>query len=339
MYSLSETPGTTAGPSWSLTLDDLDMDLATMDLAASVPDTPRPLPVADEPGRRRSARSALGLVLSLAVHAALIALAAVPPDAPPMVIMEISLAMGGFSGPGHATGGPGPGDSGTAEPGPGAVQATAVPIAATPQEAPAVQAESPPEPAPTPHATPIPKKTAKPAPHPRKSTPPNPARPLRPQAETTAADTAPPTSPGAETNATTPTMAAASGSSGLGVGATAGGHGRGAAGGAAGSGSGQGSGDQPFGFGDAGGPGFIHRERPTYPPLAKARKEQGTVVLMLHLDAAGNLSRVDIIDSAGPRLDEAAVKAAKASTFLPAQNSGVAMPCRAVLPIRFTLKS
>lgn len=134
-------------------------------------------------------------------------------------------------------------------------------------------------------------------------------------------------------------MAAASGSSGLGVGATAGGHGRGAAGGAAGSGSGQGSGDQPFGFGDAGGPGFIHRERPTYPPLAKARKEQGTVVLMLHLDAAGNLSRVDIIDSAGPRLDEAAVKAAKASTFSPAQNGGVAMPCRAVLPIRFTLKS
>ncbi len=337
MYSLSETPCTTAGPSWSLALDDLDMDLA-----ASAPDTPRPLPVADEPGRRRSARSALGLVLSLAVHAALIALAAVPPDAPPMVLMEISLAMGGFSGPGGTNGPGGPGTTGS---GPGAPQAAASAPAPTPpaeptsQEPPAVQAESPPEPAPTPHATPIPKKTAKPAPHPRKPTPPNPARPLRPQAETTAADTAPPTSPGAETNATTPTMTAASGSSGPGVGATAGGHGRGAAGGAAGSGSGQGSGDQPFGFGDAGGPGFIHRERPAYPPLAKARKEQGTVVLMLHLDARGNLTTIDVVDSAGPRLDEAAMNAARASRYSPAQNGGVATPCRAVLPIRFTLKS
>lgn len=160
MYSLSETPRTTAGPSWSLSLDGLDMDLA-----ASVPDTPRPLPVADEPGRRRSARSALGLVLSLAVHAALIALAAVPPDAPPMVIMEISLAMGGFSGPGHATGAPGPGVSGTAEPSPGAIQAAAAPpIAATPQEPPPSRPSL--HPSPRQHRTqrPFPKKPRNPRP-------------------------------------------------------------------------------------------------------------------------------------------------------------------------------
>ncbi len=332
MYSLSETPCTTAGPSWSLALDDLDMDLA-----ASVTDTPRPLPVADEPGRRRSARSALGLVLSLAVHAALIALAAVPPDAPPMVIMEISLAMGGFSGPGHAAGGPGPGVSESAEPGPGAVQAAAVPIAATPQEAPAVQAESPPEPAPTPRATPIPKKNAKPAPHPRKPTPPKQERPSPPPAPETARAAAPASS---ATNATAEgTTASAAGSATTGGAGNAAASGQSEGGSGAGHGGQGGRGDQPFGFGDAGGPGFIHRERPAYPPLAKARKEQGTVVLMLHLDARGNLTTIDVVDSAGPRLDEAAVKAARASRYSPAQNGGVATPCRAVLPIRFTLKS
>lgn len=43
MYSLSETPCTTAGPRWSLTLDDGHGPI-------DVGFPPRPLPVADEPG-------------------------------------------------------------------------------------------------------------------------------------------------------------------------------------------------------------------------------------------------------------------------------------------------
>ncbi|NCC94757.1 MAG: hypothetical protein EOM10_16065, partial [Opitutae bacterium] len=272
MYSLRETPCSIAGPNWSLALD-VDMDFAT-----SVPDTPRPLPVAEEPGRRRSVRSALGLVLSLAVHAALITLAAVPPDAPPVAIMEISLAMGGFSCPGHAAGAPGSGGSENAEPSSGTTQAAVAPAKTTAQKIP-VQTESPPAPAPTPRAAAIPKKTAKSAPHPRKPTPPKQERSAPQLAPETALATAPAgPAANATAEATTNVATGSDTAGGTGIAAASGQNGGGDGTGQAGQG---GHGDQPFGFGDAGGPGFIHRERPTYPPLAKARKEQGTVVLML----------------------------------------------------------
>lgn len=105
-------------------------------------------------------------------------------------------------------------------------------------------------------------------------------------------------------------------------------------------GRGKGGGDgQPLQFGSQGGPSFLHRVMPQYPRLAIARQEQGTVLLLLHIDANGNLTQANIMASAGPRLDEAALESVKASTYRPASSSGIASPCKALLPIRFTLKS
>lgn len=241
----------------------------------------------------------------------LIALAAVPPDAPPMVIMEISLAMGGFS------------QSGTCDEA-GLDRETPEPPSQDPEPYRPQRCPSQPRPrgprrpgrvstrarANTARNAHSPKKPRNA--HPRKSTPPNPARPLRPQRNNSGGHGSP-TSPGAETNATTPTMAAA-GSSGLGVGATAGGHGRGAAGGAAGSGSGREAAANPSGFGDAG--GRLHPSRAAR-LSTPGQGAQGTGHGGAHAPSgrARKPDRIDVVDSAGPRLDEAAVKAARASLF------------------------
>ncbi len=92
-------------------------------------------------------------------------------------------------------------------------------------------------------------------------------------------------------------------------------------------------------FGSAEGPSFATQARPEYPRLAVARREQGTVRLMVHLDGEGRLLHVEIVESAGPRLDQAALEAARASTYRPAIQGDSRMPCRAIMLMRFALKS
>lgn len=108
-----------------------------------------------------------------------------------------------------------------------------------------------------------------------------------------------------------------------------------------GGGTGKGGGDgQPLQFGSHGGPSFLRRVLPQYPRLAVARQEQGTVLLLLHIDAAGQLTHAEIMSSAGPRLDEAALESVKASTYRPASTyAGANISCKALLPIKFTLQS
>lgn len=98
------------------------------------------------------------------------------------------------------------------------------------------------------------------------------------------------------------------------------------------------NGSSPLPFGKDGGPTFARRATPQYPRLSLARREQGTVVLLLHLDARGGLDTVQVIRSSGPRLDAAALEAARSSTYHPACVDGKKLPCKAVLPIHFALK-
>jgi protein TonB len=132
-------------------------------------------------------------------------------------------------------------------------------------------------------------------------------------------------------NAGPASLGAASGSGG----SSGGGNGTGSGGGG-GSGSGNGPGIGA-GFGTPGGPRFLHRAVPEYPFLARRRKKEGSVLLMVFIDDAGKLIKTEVVETSdqmfvGPSLD-----AVKKSTFLPAERDGRPVACKALLPIRFSL--
>ncbi|MGH8765144.1 MAG: energy transducer TonB, partial [Burkholderiales bacterium] len=71
-----------------------------------------------------------------------------------------------------------------------------------------------------------------------------------------------------------------------------------------------------------------------YPPEAVERGLEGEVLVMLFLDASGNVLAARIETSSGyPLLDDAAVKAARSLRSLPDS-----APREALLPVRFRLK-
>lgn len=161
-----------------------------------------------------------------------------------------------------------------------------------------------------------------------------PAAPASPPRNEVVANTGLLAPPGPEDGVT----AGGSGTSGSG---TSGSGSNGFAGGTGtGSGSGQdgGTGSSGTGFGAPGGPRFLHREVPEYPMLARRRGKEGTVILMVTIDAAGNLSKVDVVKASDKLFVEPSVNAVKRSTFLPARRNGEPVACAALLPMRFTLR-
>src|SRR5579871_3433330 len=55
-----------------------------------------------------------------------------------------------------------------------------------------------------------------------------------------------------------------------------------------------------------------------YPPSALATSKHADVVLIVTVDADGHVSKVDVLQSGGLDLDEAAIVAARQWTFVPA---------------------
>ncbi len=110
-------------------------------------------------------------------------------------------------------------------------------------------------------------------------------------------------------------------------------------GGAAGtaSGSGRGAGDADVGFGSPSGPRFLHREIPEYPFLARKRRIEGKVILVVVIDAAGRLTKAEVVEATDRTFAEASLEALKKSTFLPARRNGRPVTSKALLPIRFSL--
>lgn len=102
-------------------------------------------------------------------------------------------------------------------------------------------------------------------------------------------------------------------------------------------GGGAGAGDTDAGFGTPSGPRFLYREIPEYPFLARRRKIEGKVVLAVFIDAAGKLTKVEVIEASDRTFADASLEALKKSTFLPARRNGRPVASRAILPIRFTL--
>lgn len=78
---------------------------------------------------------------------------------------------------------------------------------------------------------------------------------------------------------------------------------------------------------------------PEYPPQAIAARQQGTVVLRLHISRDGRVERLELIESSGhASLDGAAATAVMRWRFDPARSAGLAVPATVRLPVRFALQ-
>ena len=82
-------------------------------------------------------------------------------------------------------------------------------------------------------------------------------------------------------------------------------------------------------------PVVVHHVDAVYPPSALAQREHADVVLALTVDVDGHVSKVSVIESAAPDLDEAATVAARQWTFVPAMRGGKPIASRIRVPFHF----
>lgn len=82
----------------------------------------------------------------------------------------------------------------------------------------------------------------------------------------------------------------------------------------------------------------LHNPKPHYPPLSRAKGEQGTVLLKVCVAHSGAVDSVALAQSSGfVRLDRSAQDAVERWKFHPARRGGQAVPMCYQLPIRFSL--
>lgn len=86
-------------------------------------------------------------------------------------------------------------------------------------------------------------------------------------------------------------------------------------------------------------PAFLLRQEPTYPERARRAGAEGVVGVRIALSAEGTVRQVDLVKSSGSRLlDEAALAAARASTFTPASRNRSPVAAEAEASYRFELR-
>ena len=82
----------------------------------------------------------------------------------------------------------------------------------------------------------------------------------------------------------------------------------------------------------------LHNPKPHYPPLSRAKGEQGTVLLKVCVAHSGAVDSVALAQSSGfVRLDRSAQDTVERWKFHPARRGGQAVPMCYQLPIRFSL--
>ena len=82
-------------------------------------------------------------------------------------------------------------------------------------------------------------------------------------------------------------------------------------------------------------PVVVHHVDAVYPPSALAERKDADVVLTVTVDADGHVSKVDVAESGGADLDEAAIVAAREWTFVPATRNGKPVASRIKMPFHF----
>lgn len=83
-------------------------------------------------------------------------------------------------------------------------------------------------------------------------------------------------------------------------------------------------------------PHFLLRYKPPYPDEARAQRLEGTVLLLVSLDARGRVTAAALQRTCGHGiLDRAALAAVRAWRFEPARQNGTAIAAQVEIPIRF----
>lgn len=86
-------------------------------------------------------------------------------------------------------------------------------------------------------------------------------------------------------------------------------------------------------------PSFLSRQEPAYPERARRAGVEGTVGVRIALAPDGSVRQVELTQSSGSRLlDEAALAAARASTFSPASRNREPVEAEAIASYRFELR-
>ncbi len=86
-------------------------------------------------------------------------------------------------------------------------------------------------------------------------------------------------------------------------------------------------------------PSFLSRQEPAYPERARRAGVEGVVGVRIALAPDGSVRQVELTQSSGSRLlDEAALAAARASTFAPASRNRTPVEAEAVANYRFELR-
>ena len=81
------------------------------------------------------------------------------------------------------------------------------------------------------------------------------------------------------------------------------------------------------------GPGLIKRVEPIYPPIARAARIEGVVVLDAVILKDGSVGRIQVLKSANPMLEKSSVDALKQWRFTPGSQDVIM-----TLTVRFVLK-
>lgn len=85
---------------------------------------------------------------------------------------------------------------------------------------------------------------------------------------------------------------------------------------------------------------YVRAPAPVYPRDSSRRRERGTVVLRVLVDAQGRPAQIQLERSSGySRLDDAARAAVQQALFRPYEVNGIAQPAQVLIPIEFTRRS
>lgn len=85
-------------------------------------------------------------------------------------------------------------------------------------------------------------------------------------------------------------------------------------------------------------PRYKDIRKPPYPEAARARGQEGTVLLGLLVRADGTVGEVKIEQSSGHLFDAAAVEAARTWTFIPGRQGPRAIELWVSVPVKFKLQ-
>ncbi|WP_428312290.1 energy transducer TonB [Hydrocarboniphaga sp.] len=84
---------------------------------------------------------------------------------------------------------------------------------------------------------------------------------------------------------------------------------------------------------------YLSNPQPSFPAMSKKLHEEGTVVLRVHVSAAGEALTVEVAQSSGyQRLDDAALRAVRKWKFVPSKRGDTPVDGVAMVPMVFSLK-